>query len=142
MEPSRTRLTNSTSAVQRRTLAVNGADLRLDATAHVEVADDFRPPGPGGGHEVVEDAIGDVLVEGALLPERPQVELERFQLDEVLVGHVADANGGEVRLPRHRAQAGELRDRHGDLVVAVRMRVGHHLEPLRGLRRHTGDYTG
>src|SRR2546422_5189943 len=72
-----------------------------------------------------------VLVEGALLAGRPQIELERIQLDQVLVGHVPDADRREVRLARAGAEARELGHRHRDLVVAVRVRVRHDLERLR-----------
>src|SRR6266849_312692 len=68
------------SAVESGALAVRRSDLALDAAADVEVADDLDPAGAGGGGEVVEDTVGDVLVEGALLPVRPEVELQRLQL--------------------------------------------------------------
>src|SRR5437870_6485314 len=51
------------------------------------------------------------------------VELQRLQLDQVLVGHVADPDRREVGLAGHRTQTGELRDRHRDLVVAVGVRI-------------------
>jgi hypothetical protein len=110
--------------------------IALDAAADVEVADDLDPAGPGGGDEVVEDTVRHVLVEGALLPIRPHVELQRLQLHEVLVGDVADPHRREIGLAGQRAQAGELRHRHRDLVVTIGVRVRHHLERLRRLARH------
>src|SRR3989304_2215921 len=119
-----------------RVLAVGGLDLGLDAAAHVEVAHYLDPARLGGGGKVVQDPVGDVLMEGPLVPVRPDVELERLELDQVLVGDVADAEGGEVGLAGAGAEAGKLGDGDVDFVVAVRVRVGDDFE-LRGrLSRH------
>ena len=67
-------------------------------------------------------AVGDGLVERALVAEAPQVQLQALELDEQLVGHVGDAHRGEVGLAGHRAQAGELVGLADDLVVAPRLR--------------------
>src|SRR5437762_1202886 len=112
-------------------LPVRRADLGLDAPAHVEVPGDLDPAGLGRRHEVVQDPIRHVLVEHALVPIRPDIELERLELDQVRVGHVADADRPEVGLAGPRAEAGELRHGHRDLVVPVRVRVRHDLEHLR-----------
>ncbi len=117
-------------------LAVSGADGRLDAASDGEVPDHFHPARRGRRDEIVQDAVGHVLVKRALVPIGPDVELDGFELDEKLVGHVSDANGGEVRLARAGAEAGELRDLEAHLVIPVRMRVGHDLDLLRGLGRH------
>jgi putative Ca2+/H+ antiporter (TMEM165/GDT1 family) len=119
-----------------RALAVGGADHRLDAAAHVEVPHHLDPAWCRRRHEIVEDAVGHVLVEGADVPVRPGVELDRPELDEPLVGHVADAEGREVGLAGHRAEAGELRDLERDLIVAVGVRVRHRLELSRRPARH------
>ena len=74
----------------------------------LELALDARAPRRDRGHQVVEDAVGDRLVEGALVAVRPEVELPRLELDAELVGHVLDADGGEVGLAGLGAQAGEL----------------------------------
>ena len=75
------------------------------------------------------------------LPVRPQVELQRLQLDEELVGHVADPDGGEVRLAGHRTHARELVRDHRDFVVPVGMRIGDGREGLRRRRRHPWNYS-
>src|SRR4029450_2614532 len=54
----------------------------------------------------------------------------------MLVGHVSDADRREVRLAGHGTEARELRHRHRDFVVTIRMRVRHDLERLRRRRRH------
>src|SRR5258705_2445062 len=122
------------------TLAVGGADDGLDPTAHAEVAHYLDPAGSRHGHEVVEDAVGHIFVEGALVAIGPDIELDAFQLDERPIGHVANPDGGEVGLARLGAEAGELPDLEGDLVVAVGMRIGYHLELGAGLARH-GPYS-
>src|SRR5205807_8466150 len=90
-----------------------------DAAADVEVAFDVEIARVERGNEVVGAAIGDRLVEGAFIAIRPEIELQRLQLDAFLIGHVADADGGKVRLRRHRTEAGELRRLEGDLVIAL-----------------------
>src|SRR5438128_11140702 len=117
-------------------LAGGRADLGLDATPHVEVARHLDPAGLGRRHEVVQDPVRHVLVERALVPARPHVELERLELDQVLVGHVADADRREVGLAGPGAEASELRHGHRHLVVAVRVRVRHDLERLRRRTTH------
>src|SRR5262249_60643779 len=109
-------------------LAVRRATAGLDPAAPPEVAHDRDPARPRHRHEVVEDAVRHVLVEGALVAIRPDVELDALELHQTLVRHVAHADGREVGLPRLGAEAGELGDLEGDLVVAIRMRVGHHLQ--------------
>ena len=117
-------------------LAVGGADDRLDAAAHREVPHDLDPARRRRGHEIVQDPVGHVLVEGPFVPVRPDVELDRLELEQVPVRHVADSNRGEVGLAGAGAHARELGDLEADLVVAVRVRIGHDLERLRRLRRH------
>src|SRR5439155_24240766 len=67
----------------------------------------------------------------ALVAVRPEVELQRLELDEALVGHVTNADRCEVGLAGPGAETGELRHRHRDLVVPVRVRVRYDLERLR-----------
>src|SRR4030095_13340202 len=54
----------------------------------------------------------------------------------MLVGRVSDADRREVRLAGHGTEAHELRHRHRDFVVTIRMRGRHDLERLRRRRRH------
>jgi len=78
--------------------AVLGHDVGEDAAAHVElgvrrmkrrwVAATSRPA-----------RIGHVLVEMALVAERPDIELKTLQLHAFLVSDVIQDQGGEIRLP-------------------------------------------
>src|SRR5262245_6841296 len=117
-------------------LAVRDANDRLDAAAHPEVAHDLDPARPGHRHEVVEDAVRHVFMKGAFVAIGPDVELDALELHEPLVRYVAHADGREVGLAGHRTEAGEFRDLEGDLVVAVRVRIGDDLELPAGAARH------
>src|SRR5262249_44251164 len=117
-------------------LAVGGAHDGLDTAAHAATAHHLYPARPAHGHHVVENAVGDVFVEGALVPVGPDVELDALELDQVPVGDVPDPDGGKVRLARLGAQAGELRDLERDLVVAVGVRIWDDFELLARPGRH------
>src|SRR5689334_4354132 len=69
--------------------AVARGDDGVDAAADHEVADDLHPLRVDGAHEVVADPVRHGLVEGALVAEAPEVELEALQLDAELRRHVA-----------------------------------------------------
>src|SRR3954466_4593813 len=116
-------------------------DDRVDSAADEEISGDFAAARLQCRDEIVEDPVGDGLVERALVAVAPEVELEALELHAELAGHVADADGREVRLPRHRAEAGELRRLEADLVLAIRLRIGKGLELLGRLRRHPGILT-
>lgn len=75
-------------------------------------------------------------MERAFVAERPEIELERFELDAKLVRDKSSPNGREVRLSGTRANAGEFRTLHADLVVAPRPRVGKCLQFYARRRRH------
>ena len=57
-------------------------------------------------HEVVEDAIGDRFVESAFVAVRPDVELQRLQLDARGIGNVL-----EVAASRNPVDLSSDRDR-------------------------------
>ncbi|TMG74921.1 MAG: chromosome segregation protein SMC, partial [Betaproteobacteria bacterium] len=78
-------------------------------------------------------------MEGALVAEGPDVELEAFQLNALSVGNVVEIEGGEVGLPGPRAKAGELRNLHADQIVAARAWIGKALQRLARLGRHSGS---
>ena len=77
----------------------------------------------------------------AFVAVRPDVELQRLQLDARGVGHVLEVQRREIRLTCLRTETGELRNPHPDRVVAIRVRVRKGLETFfrrssRGLTRH------
>src|SRR5262249_11160600 len=93
---------------------VLGDDVGVDAAAHVPYTGQAHAARPGRGDQVVEDAVGHGLVEGALVAVAPDVELERLELDAGLVRHVLQVQGGEVGLAGHGADTGELGHAHAD----------------------------
>ena len=119
-----------------RRLAVLDLHLRLDPAAHVEVALHLQEARRQRGDQIVGDAVRHRLVERSLVAERPEVELERLQLDAERLRDVADADRGEVGLSRHGTEASELRRFEGDLVVAAGVGIGEDLQVFGGLGRH------
>jgi len=71
--------------------------------------------------QVVHDDVDAILVEVTVIAEAEQIELERFALYHLDVGHIADVDGSEVRLSGNRAEAGEFRAVEFHEVIAVRM---------------------
>jgi hypothetical protein len=119
-----------------RSSRIPGLDHRMDPAADGEVSHHRDAARREQRDEVVEDPVGHRLVEVPFAAKRPQVELQAFELDAAPVGNVADADGREIRLPCHRAQAGELRAVEVDLVVTLGIGVVEPLERLRRLSRH------
>src|SRR5579859_2880970 len=111
-------------------------DRGVDAPADVEACLQAHEPGLRCPYEVLQDVVGDGLVERANVAIGPDVELERFQLDAKLVGHVVEQERREVRLAGHRANAGELRDLHVDPVVTPARWIRKSLQLFAGTRRH------
>src|SRR5690349_10488731 len=112
-------------------LGDNGGE---NAAAHVEARREAQITGPARGVQMIGDLVGHRLVKSSAVAERPDIELERFELDAPAVGHVLQIESREVRLSGARAQAGELRALHADRVVALDFGIGESLE-LRGGRR-------
>ena len=53
----------------------------MDAAANIEVPSYGHGLRLTGAYEVVENAIDHVLVERPLIAERPEIKLQRFELD-------------------------------------------------------------
>src|SRR5215468_2578013 len=66
-----------------------------DSAADVELADHGQAPRLQRLHQFVEDLVGRLLEEMALVTERPEVELERLELDAEPVRRVEDDDGAE-----------------------------------------------
>jgi len=96
----------------------------VDTASDVEVGNQLHGAGLASLDEVVQDPVRDRLVEVALVPEGPEVEFERFQLDAQLVRDIGERQGREVRLAGLWAEAGKLRTGHVDLVIAPGLRIG------------------
>src|SRR5713226_2929142 len=99
-------------------------DDRVDPAAHVKIPDHRHAPRMTGCDQGVQNAIDDVLVEGALFSERPKVELQGFKLDAELIRNIENPDRRKVRLAGARANAGKLGTLHADLVVPLRSGIG------------------
>jgi len=108
----------------------------VDAAADVELGGEAHVAGGEGAAEVVEDLVGHGLVEGPLVPEGPDVELEGLELDAQPVRDVLEGEDREVGLASLRAQAGELGNPDADGVVPLGLGVGEGLQFVAGLSRH------
>jgi copper oxidase (laccase) domain-containing protein len=106
------------------TVIMRCRDRRVDAAAHVEVADHRHPARPAGCDEIVENFIDHRLMKRAFVAIGPEIELERFELDAEFIRHVVDSNRGEVGLAGFRADAGELWTLHINFIIALRARIG------------------
>jgi len=106
---------------------VNGHRTRR-AAANRELADHRHPPRLQHADQVVQDRVDHRLVEDALITEREEVQFQALHLDAAAVGHVRNRDRSKVRLTRHRAYAGELREDEFDLVVPLGARVRERVE--------------
>ncbi len=93
----------------------------------IELGGQAHETGLGGGDQVVQHAVGHVLVEMPFVAERPDIQLQALQFHAFLVGDVIQDQGGEIRLAGLGAQAGEFRDFHVDVVIALGLRIGKSL---------------
>ena len=67
-------------------------------------------------------------MEGAVIAEAREIELQRFRLDEEAVRHIIDDQMREIRLAGDRAERGEFRRGEARHVMRVRVRVRHAVE--------------
>src|SRR3954447_16454095 len=95
----------------------------MDAAAHVEVTLDADAPRVQSRHQVVQYAIGHGFVKGPFVAKRPQIELQRLELDAFGSGHVADPDGSKVRLSSDGAHTRELWTIETDFIFPVRLGV-------------------
>lgn len=107
-----------------------------DAATHVELAGQAHEAGVRGPHQVIQDAVGDGLMEMSLVPEGPDVELQALQLHAARVRNVVQEQGGKVRLAGLGAQTGEFRDLYMNMVIPARLGVVEGFQGFAGLAGH------
>ena len=98
------------------------------AAAGMEVAADAQPPRLEERDQSLADVERAILMENSVIAEAVEVELERFQLDEMAPRQVVDDDDREVGLAGHRAQRGEFGKGEARDVVGAGMRIGHAVE--------------
>ena len=79
-----------------------------DATAGIEVYFDPAPTRIKCSDKIVEQTVGKMFMEGTLVPEGPEVKLERFGFHNLLIGHIADHDFRKVGLSGFGTNAGEF----------------------------------
>src|SRR5687768_12596232 len=106
---------------------------RLDAPAHVEVTDHFHRAWLTRLHQIVEDPVDGSLIENAVVPEAPQIQLQALELETHFCRDVRDEDRPEIRCAplellellcvgldaANRTQRCELVALHPDLVFAI-----------------------
>src|SRR5882672_5396757 len=107
-----------------------GDHRRADAAADVEFRREAHESRPGDADQGVQDFVRHRFMEGAAVPERPDVELQRLQFHAQRVRHVFQLECREVRLARFRTQASEFRQRHANHVIAGGRGIRECLEGL------------
>ena len=115
-----------------------GHDSREDAAAYVKVRAQAHEPWPRGGCEVIEDAVGHCLVEGALVAIGPDVELEVFQFQALALGNIVEYQARKIRLPGQGTKASKFRNFHMDQVVASRAGIVKGAQFVARFGRHAG----
>ena len=103
-------------------------DGGVDPPADVEPRGQAQEARMRGRRNVIGDLVRHRLVKRAAIAERPDVQLQGFQLHAQPVGDIFELQRREIRLAGFRAQAGELRNLHADGVVALGRRIGKGLE--------------
>ena len=98
---------------------VVGFDDSVNTAAYVKITFDVKSARLHRSNEIVENLVRDGLVVGPFVPVGPQIKLKRFELHAVLVGDIANTNGGEVGLSRYGTDTGELRTLHANFVIPL-----------------------
>ncbi len=113
--------------------AVVGVRVDGDAAARGEEAGDLYVLGIHQLDEILHDLVDAVLVEITVVAEAEQIQFQALALDHPDVWNIADPDLREVRLPRDRAQACELRAVEPHPIVVVLMLVDERLQNLRSV---------
>jgi len=107
-----------------------------NAASGSEVRDDFHLPRLGDGDEIVQNHVRHVLVEGAVIAELLEVQLQRFQLEALRIGHISNRQCAEVGLSGLRADGSEFGANSVDQVVPLRVRIVEDFENVSGNFAH------
>lgn len=117
-------------------------DVRADAAAGGEGGDELEATGLENGDEVVEDAVGDVLVEDALVAEALEVHLQALQLNALLFGRVRECERAEIGLAGFGADRGEFGTDDFDDVIAAGKLVVEGFQEVAGIFWHGKWFRG
>ena len=89
------------------------------------------------GDQVIDNTVGNGLMESGFVTVRPDIELEALKLDALFVRNIVEDQGGEIRLPGFGAEAGKLRDLHVNMIIPCRCRIGEDFQLFCGAAGHS-----
>ena len=115
-----------------------GHDSGENAAADVELRTQAHEPRPRGGGQFVKYAVGDRLVERALVAVGPDVEFEVFQFQALALGNIVQHQVRKIRLAGQGAKAGKFRNLHMDQVVASGTGIVEGAQCIAGFGGHAG----
>ena len=115
-------------------LAVFDHNVGINPTTNIEFRPQAHEARLADVDQIVEDFISDVLVKGAFVAKRPDIQFKGLQLDAKLVRYVLKEQRGKIGLTGLWAQAGKFRRANVDGVIPVRVWIGKGFEILAGLR--------
>jgi len=104
-----------------------------DPPSRSEVTQDLDIARVHEGDEVLHDDIHTVFVEGTMVAEAEEIELETLALDHAHIRDIVDVDRRIVGLSGDGAEAGELGAVEAHPVVIALMLVGEGLQHLRGV---------
>lgn len=97
-----------------------GNDRGVDTATDVEFRGEAHETRHTGAHQVIEDMIGDRLVEAPFLAVGPDVAFQRFEFNATLVRYVFDVQGSEVGLTGLGAETGKFGDSNANRIIPLR----------------------
>ena len=108
-------------------------DVGINPATNIEFCPQAHETWLAGADQIIENPVGDVLMEGTFIAKRPDVQFKGLQFDTQLLRYVLKEQRGEVGLAGLRAQAGKFRRANADGVIPVRVRIGKGFQIFAGL---------
>ena len=110
------------------------ADSEGDPATRGELRGDDCFTRHAGFYEIVQDAVGDRLVERALISIRSQIKLQRLALDTEPIRYVIDFDSCKIRLTGDRTNGSEIVRFKMNPVIAIGCWIRKSLEACFGGR--------
>ena len=63
-------------------LIISGCNNCFNSAPDIKISSHFAADRRTGFHQVIQDLVGDMLVENAFIPVRKEIEFKRFKLDD------------------------------------------------------------